>query len=196
MDRLKDNNAPEYLCPYLGLVEDPDTPRSYPSEWNRCFHVKPAAPLALEYQYGYCLSPLYPECEIYTGGLVTTLPDGIRGNQSKDKKRKKHLIKIGTTLGVLLLVGLFIWLVSADGLFGFFRGGFSTVTPTSWRSSPTPLSFRTTTFSSTGTITSTNAQFFLWSSLFTPSPTIRSGGTVGTPLPPNSAVPSTYTPVP
>jgi hypothetical protein len=89
MDRLEDNNEQEYLCPYLGLEEDPDTPRSYPSEWNRCFHVKPAAPLALEHQYGYCLSAFYTECEIYQGGLVTTLPDGIRGYQHQGKKRKK-----------------------------------------------------------------------------------------------------------
>jgi hypothetical protein len=89
MDKLKGNNQQEFICPYLGLAEDPVTPRSYPSQWNLCFHVRPAAPLALEYQYSHCLSPIYTECEIYKGGLVSSLPDGIKGDDIKRKKREK-----------------------------------------------------------------------------------------------------------
>jgi hypothetical protein len=94
MDKLKEKSRQEFICPYLGLAEDPVTPRSYPSQWNLCFHVRPAAPLALEYQHSHCLSPIYPECEIYKGGLVSSLPDGIKGDEHQDeKKRKKYIIR-------------------------------------------------------------------------------------------------------
>jgi hypothetical protein len=130
-NRIELNDEQENVCPYLGLLEDPDTPRSYPSQWNRCFHVKPIAPVALEHQYGYCLSPVYSECEVYKGELVTSLPNNIKGDQYQDKKWKKNLIRIGVTLSVLVLVGLLVWPDSSHGLLGFFGGGFSTSTPTS-----------------------------------------------------------------
>ena len=200
------------------MLEDPVTPRSYPSQWNRCFHVKPAAPLALEHQYGYCLSSNYPDCEIYKGDLLTTLPDGIRGYQHQIKKRKKYFIRIGATLSVLLLAGLLIWPGSGDGLLGFLRGGFSTSTPTpvvrahmtpngsisaqglitpvTGRSSPTPLSFKFPTITPTANFTTTSTTFFLWNSLITSSPTAQSGGKVKTPIPKITPTSPTSTPIP
>jgi hypothetical protein len=215
------NGEHEHVCPYLGLAEDPDTPRSYPSQWNRCFHVKPAAPLALEHQYEYCLSPGYPECEVYKGELAASLPKDIRGKQFGDAKSKKYLISIGTILTVLILVGLIFWPGSANGVLRLFRGGSSTNIPTSSavtmatpsstihlvqakatiiprRSSPTYLLSKTTTLTPTASFTSTKTKFFLWNSLVTPSPTSQPGGKVPseTPIPTNTPVPPTYTPVP
>ncbi len=173
---------PGHRCPYLGLAHDPDTVISKPSQWNLCFHVKRAAPVALEHQSSYCLSPGYRECEVFKKNLTASLPNGIRGNQFGDTKRKLLLISIGLIQSVLVLVGVRVWLGSLHGLLGFFRDGLSTRTPT--------LEFTIkTTLTSTITIYPTHVNATLASTIssLTSSPSF---------IPPTLTPTASYTSVP
>jgi hypothetical protein len=90
-------------CPFIGLVHDRETANSYPSQSHRCFHVKPAAPVDLEYQNSFCLTTEYITCEVYTTNPAS-LPERIRGDQYQDDKWKRSLIILAGCLIVVVLV--------------------------------------------------------------------------------------------
>jgi hypothetical protein len=117
-------------CPYLGLAYDRDTVFSTASEWNRCFHTKRAFQVALEHQTPYCLTPGFPDCDVYKGNLTAALPKDIRLKKSGEKKRKIFIFSLGSILSVLFLAGLLVGLGSLKGISGFFGDGSSTRTAT------------------------------------------------------------------
>jgi hypothetical protein len=139
-----------HRCPFLGLVHDPDTAFSDPSQFNRCFHAKRAAKVALEHQSSFCLSSAYRKCKIYKGTLKTSSPIAIKGNHFGEAKGKWYLIGIGVTLSILYLVGLRIWLGSMAAVMGYFRDGLSNGTPSYGFTTKTPFA-STSTFSLTET---------------------------------------------
>jgi hypothetical protein len=118
-----------HRCPYIGLAYDPYTVFSYPTQWNRCFHVKRASQVALGHQTSYCLAPGYLECVVYKRNLTTSLPKAIRFNQYRDLKRNIFIISLGLILSVLFLVGLRFWLGSLNGFLGSLEGGLSNRAP-------------------------------------------------------------------
>jgi hypothetical protein len=113
------NDIREWVCPYLGLADDRETALSFPSHRNLCFHVKPAALLALEHQNSYCLSPSHLNCEAYQANPASSLRHGVRSHPHGDVKRKKSLFGIGLSLGVVVLVLVLVWLGVLHGFLGF-----------------------------------------------------------------------------
>jgi len=53
------------LCPFIGMIRDPETVVGYPSGRNRCYadSSKPITP-SEEYQETYCLRKNFVACEI------------------------------------------------------------------------------------------------------------------------------------
>ena len=66
-------------CSYIGLLDDPQTALSYPSEWNVCHRASPAYTPNLEHQRMYCLMALYKSCPFHRKNLHSALPAYIRG---------------------------------------------------------------------------------------------------------------------
>jgi hypothetical protein len=51
----------EGVCPYLGMVGDPNSHHSFPSRLHLC-HAGEPAHIGLGFQADYCLGGLYPSC--------------------------------------------------------------------------------------------------------------------------------------
>lgn len=80
--------ASEQRCPYLGLLEDPETCFGFPSEGNFCFGSRRIEPVPLITQEEVCLTGGYDACLVYQvrvdspKEITRPLPDrlgGVRG---------------------------------------------------------------------------------------------------------------------
>ena len=89
---------PSAICPYLGLIDDPDTCLAFPTERNACQRTVPAEAISLEHQSAYCLTYKYTECPIYTG---ETLPAMTADRASV---RRRRLVRRGCIMVWLFVI--------------------------------------------------------------------------------------------
>jgi hypothetical protein len=137
------------ICPYLGLINDPNTGTSFPDEANACHQAKPPALVVLDYQHSTCLQAAYKECPGYIHAWRDGFPKSIR--------RRNSIINPAWFEGLAWLlvaipVILFIW-AGFTGRLSFLSLDFrarTAITPTS-----RPFFTRTPTETSTPTQTST-----------------------------------------
>ncbi|MBW6467506.1 MAG: hypothetical protein K0B06_13445 [Brevefilum sp.] len=137
------------ICPYLGLINDPNTGTSFPDGANACHRASPPALVVLDYQSSTCLQAGHKECPGYIHAWRDGFPKSIR--------RRKSIINPAWFEGLAWLlvaipVILFIW-AGFTGRLSFlaldFRPG-TAVTPTS-----RPFFTRTPTVTLTATVTTT-----------------------------------------
>lgn len=69
------------VCPFLGLIDDPETTISYPSISNFCHHSKPAGIVVFDHQQQYCLNEGYSSCPVFQREKPGPLPKEIRVKQ-------------------------------------------------------------------------------------------------------------------
>lgn len=69
------------ICPYLGLVDDPETTISYPSISNYCHRSKPAGIIVFDHQQQYCLDERHTSCPVFQREKPGPLPKEIRVRQ-------------------------------------------------------------------------------------------------------------------
>lgn len=70
-DALK---LPRTVCPYLGSWDDPSTARSYVTDANYCYHVRPATIVKSEVQRTHCLTYHHTQCPIFRREVEVVLP--------------------------------------------------------------------------------------------------------------------------
>ncbi len=97
---------PSAICPYLGLIDDPDTCLAFPTERNACQRTVPAEPISLEHQSSYCLTYKYTECPIYMGETLPAMnADRARARRSRMMRRGCILIWLFVIIfGILALI--------------------------------------------------------------------------------------------
>ena len=69
------------ICPYLGLIDDPNTSTSFPYEGNACYRAKKPTQIALSHQRGYCLSDEHTHCPGYVNGWADGFPKSLQGRK-------------------------------------------------------------------------------------------------------------------
>lgn len=76
-------------CPYIGILNDPQTRVGIPDTRNCCHLVNPPSFIDLSHQESYCLSKNFPGCPIYQTSGEGPIPAGILGVDSNTEKSFK-----------------------------------------------------------------------------------------------------------
>ncbi len=74
------------ICPYLGLIDDPNTSTAFPYEGNSCYRSKRTVPVSLEHQRTHCLADAHIDCPGYLNGWVNGFPKELRASQPTHTK--------------------------------------------------------------------------------------------------------------
>ncbi|MDX9993283.1 MAG: LysM domain-containing protein [Anaerolineales bacterium] len=101
------------ICPYLGLLDDPQTPAIFPSERNCCYRSDPAQAILNLHQQEYCLSSAHPTCPVFidpAAGNTFLHPQRASG-------RSGAIFPFGLAFLVLLFAALGVWYYR-EALFG------------------------------------------------------------------------------
>ena len=106
-------------CPFLGMLDDPQTSFSFPSEWNNCHNSKPVAPVSLTHQDNYCLTEKHGTCPVYLQDSPGSLPHTLRNQQQGALPKNKWTWKtiLGLALPVLLLGSGIVFLPKVNWAF-------------------------------------------------------------------------------
>lgn len=94
------------ICPYLGLIDDPNNHKDFPYEGNHCYRAKKPTAVVLRYQRGYCLSDEHTGCAGYINGWVNGFPDSLKAHPPAYKSFLRNKWVLGT-LAVVLLVSIY-----------------------------------------------------------------------------------------
>jgi hypothetical protein len=116
MTSEKKNSLENNTCPYLGVIDDPNTAMAYPSPHNSCFKIKPAQVPNKDHQSRFCLSSDFAPCPVY---LSKGKADEKKYHNifSKQEKQIIHIFRRYKFLVVLvLLVLLLVWVFSMEKL--------------------------------------------------------------------------------
>jgi hypothetical protein len=169
------------ICPYLGLIDDPNTSTSFPYEGNACYRAKKPTQIALSHQRGYCLSDEHTHCPGYVNGWADGFPRSLQGQKSiiHTVLRSKWA---WAALAVIVLVALYFIFpqeISAVGknLYSSVSGWFDRPAVTEAAETPTPTSTResATRTSAAGIVdtpTPTNTNTVTNTVTFTPTSTV------------------------
>lgn len=115
------------ICPYLGVLGDPQSRFSYPSRAHLCHAGKPAR-IDLAYQTQYCLGGRYESCARYQRA------EGAgSGSRSTGHHRAGRPVRLWAALGALLVVAVVSSLLAvafATGILAPLTGGPGTGTAT------------------------------------------------------------------
>jgi hypothetical protein len=96
------------LCPFLGMLTDPQTAMSYPSSWNVCHHARPGASPRPQVQRLLCFSGQHSDCPVFTCAELAALPAGMRWPQPRRSFKLKVALPVflaGLVI-ILLLVAI------------------------------------------------------------------------------------------
>lgn len=96
-----------HFCPFLGLIDDPDTALSYPSTINRCYHAKPIAPINRDHQVNSCLNSNFATCPVYLNNQLGPFPKEF-GIGFAIQVNKKRWVRTFSLVGVALVFVLLI----------------------------------------------------------------------------------------
>ena len=95
-------------CPYLGLIDDPNTSANFPSSINACHAVKPPFVVDLDYQRSRCLRETHQDCPGFITGWEGGVPKTIRQSNkfvSKTIPKKFIWIPLAAVLVAILIIG-------------------------------------------------------------------------------------------
>jgi hypothetical protein len=123
---MSDENITNRPCPFLGLLDDPETSQGFPSIWNYCHHSQPIASPAIKHQKEFCLGGRHGECPVFLSRQASPLPTEIRAAITPvSGKRNQFLQKLVlglTALGVILVLS---WGRLGKGMLTFLGVGNS-----------------------------------------------------------------------
>ncbi len=94
------------ICPYLGLIDDPNNHKDFPYEGNHCYRAKKPTALALRYQRGYCLADDHTACAGYINGWVNGFPDALKAHPPVYKRYLRNKW-VWAALAVVLLISIY-----------------------------------------------------------------------------------------
>lgn len=90
-------------CPHLGIIEDPGSYLSFPSEANHCLKLGSKIPISLEHQAKYCLSNQFSSCSYF----ADVISESVNVNNQPYKKsllREQYIPYIAFSVLVIILV--------------------------------------------------------------------------------------------
>jgi hypothetical protein len=105
---------PSAICPYLGLIDDPDTCLAFPTERNSCQRTVPAEIISLEHQGSYCLTYKYTQCPIYMGESGSAI-NADRARARRSKFLRRGCITIWLTVVLVGIAALIPFLSNYQG---------------------------------------------------------------------------------
>ncbi|MGD8753666.1 MAG: hypothetical protein PVG14_19715 [Anaerolineales bacterium] len=97
-------------CPYLGMLQDPESHTMIPDKENRCFRSKNSLSMDLSHQSRYCLKKAYINCPIYVYGLDESTQKTLRNIEGDPdpKKRQRSKVLIILFLALIIISILFV----------------------------------------------------------------------------------------
>jgi hypothetical protein len=103
--------AEDAVCPFLGLPGDPATRFVATTPAHRCHARKRVAPIALDHQATFCLTPAHPACARFpTPRVAAAAAPQVARDESATvgsatgRRRRRAAIADGLVLAILLLV--------------------------------------------------------------------------------------------
>jgi len=81
----------DYICPHLGLIDDPNTNRAFPNKAHACFRADTPTLIKIDYQRLRCLSPSHTNCPGYQYGWAKQFPKDLTRKRSGNKSLGKAL---------------------------------------------------------------------------------------------------------
>lgn len=102
--RSIDINTESYVCPFLGMEEDPETTFLFSSPGNFCHRLNPPKPISTGYQGSVCFdSQAFVLCPIYKKNWDGKLPEGFNQRDSSTAHAKNLTSR---WLVILLIISL------------------------------------------------------------------------------------------
>jgi len=94
------------ICPFLGILDDPETHHAFPSMRNCCQRARPIEPVSLEHQSSHCLCLDYVHCAMLSRSPGAALPVDLQVPQSSGKR---SVIGVGITILIVMILILVGW---------------------------------------------------------------------------------------
>lgn len=111
----------DFICPYLGLIDDPDTSTYFPNNCNACQRADPPKMVAIQHQREFCLEHKHTDCEGFTSGWQQGFPRKLQNKHCqkhtgllRSAQGKPSLVKIIAIILLLIAViaGVFFTLAN------------------------------------------------------------------------------------
>jgi hypothetical protein len=189
----KSDDPKNLVCPYLGVVNDPQTRYSFPETLNCCHRVSHPQRVALDHQGEVCLSGSYSTCPVYAAAeWKGPLPKELKGIQHKASQTNTMVsMAVGGLVVVVIAAVLFFSHPGAGSQSGDATPASAFVNDLTRSATPAGLSSATPTEELTPTEPAIIASPTAWFTpiIVTPTPTIILSPTTGplanTPFGPN-----------
>ena len=136
------------VCPFLGVVDDPQTAMSFPSPGNFCHRTRPYGTPNLDFQRSFCFSEEYTNCPVFTRSGRAPLPAELRFQAAKAPVGKRVILPL-LVGGMVVLLGIIavLWGMQIRSKHGGGQSGLTgSLTPP-----PTEVSLSTAAFHFTDT---------------------------------------------
>ena len=110
---MNNANRTNIICPFLGLIDDPDSLLAFPAERHNCYHSQPSVAIRLTHQGEFCLSEKHRDCSTFLNQQTASLqspfhtPYRRRGNTFRKN--------LAITLGVLIIIFALGWGIMRQG---------------------------------------------------------------------------------
>ncbi len=109
------------ICPFLGLMDDPETSLAFPAEINYCHAAEPPGVPRFDHQSTHCLALAYLGCPVYSAKEKGPLPAEIRlkikGNGPQIRIQGPWFVR---TIGAFIIATL-IFFIGWFGVAGITR---------------------------------------------------------------------------
>jgi len=107
------------VCPFLGLLDDPDAHMAFTSPLNAC-HGSKSSPtrVRVDHQNSHCLVANYPNCEVFLAGKEKSFPRALRNRIRAHQDYRPRQSGGGRRLIFLVLA-----LIILGGGYWLFSGG-------------------------------------------------------------------------
>jgi LysM repeat protein len=105
---------PKAHCHFLGLRDDPDTVRAFPSIGNYCHRAEPPEPVSIEYQTSHCFSFAHRHCPVLLASVAAPLPPEIAAFPATNLRNRRIalwsvLAAFAVAIGMFLFFGGWEW---------------------------------------------------------------------------------------
>lgn len=68
-------------CPYIGLVDDPNTALGFPSRGNLCYRAQPHSTIKGSHQVRFCLTGQHTNCPVFNAARPVPMPASLAGSR-------------------------------------------------------------------------------------------------------------------
>ena len=137
MEQNKNLNHQINACPYLGIVDDPESRFLFANNYHLCYRVDPAESINFFHQEETCLTSEHEQCPVFIKAWEGKLPGNIAGSNKRGIKTPSNFKKWIAGIVILMIVGVIYFFsnipteIEADGTPTDFVGFINPQTSTS-----------------------------------------------------------------